>query len=264
DMQTIRRLVIIPVLTLVCFFGFLTSGCQQQADEQINAAIEAAMNTAMMLYTAATAYSSTLDLEALLSGEGCPDITVAGDVGDRILSISYDDDCAVDGIHLSGELAGEWSFAQGAGVTVDVSVDGFTVADFTADGSISMHADSVQGALVTIDADMTVNDQTLSVSDLIATANLNQTLGDPSDDEYAVDGSGTYIYEGSRYAATFNEVVAGYGCYVPVSGTITLKSAEYFFPAIVRFGDGTCDTLFTVSVGLRTEEVDLADWISMY
>jgi hypothetical protein len=260
-MKNPKKLLITISLAIVCIFCFGTTGCEQPVEEEINVAVEAVINTATMLYASAIAYSSTLDLDSLFNNDGCPEISLKGDFGDRTLRISYADNCTVNSLNLSGEFFGSWSFALGEGVSIDLSLDGFTVTDYTVSGYISLHANALQGPLLTLDGELTINDQTLSVSDMTATVDLNQTLLEPEDDTYTLNGSGTYSFESCNYAVTFTDVVTGPLCYMPVSGSMILKRSNRLFPATIDFGDGTCDMLFTVTVALRTVKKNLIDWI---
>ncbi|MCP4714422.1 MAG: hypothetical protein GY868_04835 [Deltaproteobacteria bacterium] len=247
------------IITGFIFFSF--GGCRQSTEEEIQAAIDAAVSTAMMIYTVVTTYSATIDINTLLSDDGCPQVDINGTPGNRSVNISYADNCSVDGISLSGDLAGAWTFAQGQGVSIDMTLEDFRVADHRTSGELALQADALQGAVVTVDGYVTIDGQTLTVDELQATANLQQTLLDPLDDTYSLNGSGSYLYNSTHYELDFSSVTAGFGCYVPVSGTITLKSSTSLFPVSIDFGNGTCDTVFEVSAGRVTRDVNLVDWL---
>ena len=109
-------------------------------------------------------------------------------------------------------------------------------------------------------ADIT-NGNRLEVSDLTAVVEFAMT-GDPTEDTYVLNGTGAFSSaEGKQYSAVFDEVTSDFECFFPTAGDMQVDSSDPVFTATVDFGDGTCDTLVTVTIGDMSMEIDLADWL---
>jgi len=127
-----------------------------------------------------------------------------------------------------------------------------------------MHAEGAlgEGITITLGGTLTVNGRTLSLTAATATVALNKTLLYPDDDTYLLSGNGTLSTEdGKTYSVEFDTVAAKFMCYVPVSGTMLVKSTSPRYTAKVDFGPGTCDTIVKVTIGFKTQEIDLKKWL---
>jgi len=238
------------------------------AQSDTDVAVDVAQEVAMLTSTAANAYS-TQDTTAIsgntsYSNNGCPQVTLQRTDTDKILTITYGSGCEVNGIPMSGVISGSWVFTLGQGLDLDLAFDTFTVDGESVDGTVSINASSVQGSQIIVSAQLTFaqggDTQTLTVTNLSLAVDTNLTLSDPSDDTYTLNGSGSFVdSDANTYSVTFTNVVAEFGCYVPVSGTMTILSTDGGYSATVNFGDGSCDTIITVSTGNVSQPVDLSD-----
>jgi hypothetical protein len=133
----------------------------------------------------------------------------------------------------------------------------------------------ITGALTTTHADGRT--RMLEYDDLTATVDLGNytqfttifpgvTVVDENTAALVINGSGTYTdEEGMISAVTFDNVKQPFGCIIPVSGTLHLVNNLRNYDATVDYGDGTCDTLITVTVkGQEPEVIDVVEWIKTH
>ena len=89
------------------------------------------------------------------------------------------------------------------------------------------------------------------------------TVVDENTAALVINGSTTYTDEdGMISAVTFDNVKQPFGCIIPASGTLQLVNNLRNYDAVVDYGDGTCDTLITITVdGQEPEVIDVVEWI---
>ncbi len=254
------------VLAIVCCIaGMGLAGCEVPTQQDFDDVVQAVLNTATLTNTASVVYSITQGVNpqgVLLDRDGCPQVTLQGQAGARTLTIDYAQGCSSDNLTLSGSITGSWEYASGQ-LAVALTMNDFQVEDRLTSGTVNMHAEGApgEGIMVTLGGTLTVNGRTLSVPAATATVNLNKTLLVPDDDTYEISGSGTFsTEEGKTYSIEFDRVAAKFLCYVPVSGSMLVKSTSPRYTAIVDFGAGACDTIVKVTIGFTTREIDLKKW----
>lgn len=211
----------------------------------------------------AKAISSTKEL---YDNNGCPVITTQGVIVDRTLFITFDDDCDINDIPISGVISGKWDYSS---TTEDLSItlafDTFKVDDRSVAGEMLLEADLAEKKELTINGKLTLTNgeqkqNSIEVNSLSVLCDFNSTYDDPEDDEYTMNGSGLYTdADGKIYSLTFSNVVATFLCYYPVSGTVKVVSANPSYTATVDFGSGSCDSTATVTIGRQVKEIDLND-----
>ncbi len=242
----------------------------------------AAFNTSVVTSTASTAFSTsqskaaTLDKQAdeyemfidfgggeeLYDNNSCPVVTLEGNLNNLTLVISYENDCMINGVSISGRITGLWSFELGEGLTIDLDIDNYRINDVTTDGTVVLQGTATQDqAEVVINGAISTNDNTLEVSDLTAVVEFSKT-GDPTQDSYGLNGTGTFTSaEDKQYSAALHDVTSDFQCFFPAAGTMDVDSSDPEFTASIDFGDGTCDTTVTVTIGNISQEIDLAVWL---
>lgn len=259
-----------PVAGAAPLIGSSLTVLPSQSD--VDAAAQAAKDTGLLSSTSTGSYSTQNDdsrkklraAATIYNNGGCPEVTLDAGVLTRTLTLSYSSGCTVNGVSVSGSASGTRTYVVGEGFTLSLALSSFTVDGNSATGNLTIKASALQGAQVKVNADLTVTDpqnktRNLTVTDLTATVNTNQTNTDPTDDTYVFNGTGTFTdTSGNQYTATLNNVTAKFGCYIPVSGTMTLENSTRNYSATVDFGDGNCDTLVTITIGGVSQQVDLS------
>lgn len=274
-MQFIKTTFLI-LLMVSLVSGFMIIGCSddeddngddvyEPTDDNFEDSAQAAMAVAMMANTTTVAYSTTYDeTRGEINFGGCPFVEWAGQIGDRSLTIMYADTCVIEDVSMSGVISGAWQWQALQGLDIDLDIQNFIVEDASTDGYVNLHGTALEGTSLTLNSQIAFTDtdgtETLTAEDLTAEANFNQTI-DPLDDEYTLNGNGTYINElDEEYAMIFSQVKAEFMCFIPVSGTLTIESSDPAFIATVDFGDGACDTMVEVTIGNVTKDIDLLVW----
>ena len=245
----------------------------QPTDEDFDDAAGAAVETAMFSNTISTAYSTTQqedergDIE--WDNGGCPFVTLVGEVGNRTLTITYNDTCDFDGVSISGVISGAWNYVALEGFTANLDINNFNVEGVMTNGSLDATATATGflGGQLTLNGEISQeyegNSRSMTVSELTVSGNLNLTPIDPFDDYYILDGAGTYTdIDGIEYSLDFDNVKAIFMCYFPVSGILTIEGEN--ITTIIDFGDGECDSEVTITIGNITKTIDLVEWLSEY
>jgi hypothetical protein len=202
----------------------------------------------------------------LYDNNGCPVITTEGTIVDRLLIITFEDACDMNGIPVSGVISGQWDYSSTSeGLLIDLELNDFKVDDRSVDGEMLLEADVSDKAELSIDADLTLinaeqKSTTITVDNLSVLCDFNSTNTDPEDDQYTMNGTGQYTdADGKIYSLTFTNVVSTFLCYYPVSGTVKIVSTNPSYTATVDFGSGSCDSKAVITIGRQTKEVDLSE-----
>jgi hypothetical protein len=263
--------------------------------------IDAAINVMMMTNPMGSLYgktplsddhsSSSQIAPASVSGVGCPAIDIALSVNftptpnfSGSIDLAYNDNCIVHDLVLSGEVNSSWSLAgdllQGLELESTITFDNFTMEGMSTDGTINQQlsvAELIPTLLITGNLTTTDSDGRTSIMEydnLMATVDLGNyaqfktifpevTVVDENTAALVINGSATYTDEdGMISAVTFDNVKQPFGCIIPASGTLHLVNNLRNYDAVVDYGDGTCDTLITVTVdGQEPEVIDVVEWI---
>jgi hypothetical protein len=266
--------------------------------------IDAAVNVMMMTNPMGSLYGKTAlnDADspssriapAYVSGTGCPAIDIALSVNftptpnfSGSIDLAYNNDCIVHGLALSGGVFSSWSLVgdllQGLELESTITFDNFTVEGMSTNGTINQQlyveelipSVLITGALATTHADGRT--RKMEYDNLTATVDLGNytqfktifpdvTVVAENTAALIINGSATYTDEnGMVSAVTFDNVKQPFGCIIPASGTLHLVNNLRNYDAIVDYGDGTCDTLITVTVeGQEPEVIDVIEWIKSH
>jgi len=266
--------------------------------------IDAAVNVMMMTNPMGSLYGKTSlnDADspgsriapAYVSGTGCPAIDIALSVNftptpnfSGSIDLAYNNDCIVHGLALSGGVSSSWSLAgdllEGFELESTITFDNFTMEGMSTDGTIyqQLYVEElipsalITGALATTHADGRT--RKMEYDNLTATVDLGNytqfttifpdvTVVAENTAALIINGSATYTDEnGMVSAVTFDNVKQPFGCIIPASGTLHLVNNLRNYDAIVDYGDGTCDTLITVTVeGQEPEVIDVIEWIKSH
>jgi hypothetical protein len=266
--------------------------------------IDAAVNVMMMTNPMGSLYGKTSlnDADspgsriapAYVSGTGCPAIDIALSVNftptpnfSGSIDLAYNNDCIVHGLALSGGVFSSWSLVgdllQGLELESTITFDNFTMEGMSTDGTIyqQLYVEElipsalITGALATTHADGRT--RKMEYDNLTATVDLGNytqfktifpdvTVVAENTAALIINGSATYTDEnGMVSAVTFDNVKQPFGCIIPASGTLHLVNNLRNYDAIVDYGDGTCDTLITVTVeGQEPEVIDVIEWIKSH
>lgn len=208
----------------------------------------------------------TASTKELYDNNGCPVITTEGALIDRTLIMTFEEDCDMDGVPVSGVISGQWDYSSTSeGLSIDLELDDFKVDDRSVDGDILLEADVSDKADITIDGELALinaegKTERVAVDHLDILCDFDSSYHDPEDDQYTMNGTGQYTdADGKLYSLTFTNVVSTFLCYFPVSGTLTIASTSAAYTAIVDFGSGSCDSKAVITIGRQTKEVYLSE-----
>jgi hypothetical protein len=289
------------MIAVICVSSMLLGACNRNPTQRT---IDAAVNVMMMTNPMGSLYGKTslTDAEstspqiapAYFSGTSCPAIDIALSVNftptpnfSGSIDLAYNNDCIVHGLALSGGVSSSWSLAgdllQGLELESTITFDNFTMEGMSTDGTIYQQlfveelipSVLITGALTTTHADGKA--RSMEYDNLTATVDLNNytqfktifpdvTVVDDNTAALVINGSATYTDEnGMVSAVTFDNVKQPFGCIIPASGTLHLVNNLRNYDAIVDYGDGTCDTLITITVeGQEPEVIDVVEWIKTH
>lgn len=292
------------MIAALCVSGMTLGACDQRIEHRTDTTIGAAVNVMMMTNPMGSIYGKTSLTDddsihtgmapASATGIGCPTIDIGLDVHltplpdiSGSIDLAYNDDCIVDGLALSGEVSSTWSIEgdllQGLELVSTITFDNLTMEGLSTDGSIyqRLYVEelipyvSIAGDLTTTHAD----GRTCSIvyDDLNATVDLDNytefktifpdvTIIDTCAAALVINGSANYTDEdGMTSVVAFDNVKQPFGCIMPASGTMHLVDNLRNYDAMVDFGDGTCDTLITVTQkGQEPEVIDVVEWIKTH
>jgi hypothetical protein len=289
------------MIGVICVSSMLLGACNRNPTQRT---IDAAVNVMMMTNPMGSLYGKTSlnDADspnsriapAYVSGTGCPAIDIALSVTftptpnfSGSIDLAYNNDCIVHGLALSGGVSSSWSLAgdllEGLELESTITFDNFTMEGMSTDGTIYQQlfveelipSVLITGALTTTHADGKA--RSMEYDNLTATVDMNNytqfktifpdvTVVDDNTAALVINGSATYTDEnGMVSAVTFDNVKQPFGCIIPASGTLHLVNNLRNYDAIVDYGDGTCDTLITITVeGQEPEVIDVVEWIKTH
>ncbi len=289
----------------VCVSVMMIGGCDQMKKHRTDTTVDAAINVMMMTNPMGSIYGKTSLTDddgpraqaasaSASSGRGCPtidlglslDFTPLPDISGSI-DLTYNDDCIVHGLALSGAVMSTWSIEgdllQGLELVSTITFDNLTVEGLRTDGSMYQRL-YVEGLIpyLSITGDITTthaDGSTCSIvyDDLNATVDLANytefktifpgvTIVDRCSAALVINGSAIYTDEDDKTSAvTFENVKQPFGCIMPASGTMRLVDPLRGYDAIIDYGDGVCDTLITVTQkGQEPEVIDVVEWIKTH
>lgn len=286
----------------LCIGGMMLGSCNQMIEHRTDTTVDAAVNVMMMTNPMGSLYGKTsltgtdgpraqAAPAAASSGSGCPAIDIGLSLDftplpdfSGFIDLAYNDDCIVHGLALSGAVMSSWSLQgdllQGLELMSTLTFDALTLEGMSTDGTIEqrLYVEEliprafIRGGLVTTHAD----GRTCSIEydNLTATVDLGNytefetifpdvTIIDTCAAALVINGSAVYTDEdGMTSAVSFDNVKQPFGCIMPASGTLHLVNDLRHYDAIVDYGDGTCDTLITVTQeGQEPEVIDVVEWI---
>ena len=289
------------MIGVICVSSMMVGACNRNPTQRT---IDAAVNVMMMTNPMGSLYGKTSlnDADspgsriapAYVSGTGCPAIEIALSVNftptpnfSGSIDLAYNNDCIVHGLALSGGVFSSWSLVgdllQGLELESTITFDNFTMEGMSTDGTIyqQLYVEElipsalITGALATTHADGRT--RKMEYDNLTATVDLGNytqfttifpdvTVVAENTAALIINGSATYTDEnGMVSAVTFDNVKQPFGCIIPASGTLHLVNNLRNYDAIVDYGDGTCDTLITVTVeGQEPEVIDVIEWIKTH
>ena len=289
------------MIVALCVSGMMLGACNRNPTQRT---IDAAVNVMMMTNPMGSLYGKTSlnDADspgsriapAYVSGTGCPAIDIALSVNftptpnfSGSIDLAYNNDCIVHGLALSGGVFSSWSLVgdllQGLEIESTITFDNFTMEGMSTDGTIyqQLYVEElipsllITGSLATTHADGRT--RKMEYDNLTATVDLGNytqfktifpevTVVAENTAALVINGSATYTDEnGMVSAVTFDNVKQPFGCIIPASGTLHLVNNLRNYDAIVDYGDGTCDTLITITVeGQEPEVIDVIEWIKSH
>ncbi len=295
---------------LIAFVSFVITGCCRKSDREdlFDVAVNSIFNVTMSTNPLSAAYAPVGGSAAVRMRtdaryynysfhEGCPDIEFDGlfipFLMEQDIAVTYDDNCTIDGMPVSGMMTGSWGVKwEGFTPTIRMEI-GFT--DFMLDtmvtnGSITaIPALSYKGPEVSLTGQINTvmengdgDNRTLTYGDLTAVIDFNEEMwpfspaGDddddtflnPFDDTLVVNGLASYNDENQKeYSISFDNMTQNLACFFPDNGTMTVVNDETELDALVDFSvededlDTFCDTLVNITIGDETRTYDLAKWI---
>ena len=300
-MKHYEKLFSCLMIVALCVSGMMLGACNRNPTQRT---IDAAVNVMMMTNPMGSLYGKTSlnDADspdsqiapAYVSGIGCPAIDIALSVNftptpnfSGSIDLAYNNDCIVHGLALSGGVFSSWSLVgdllQGLEIESTITFDNFTMEGMSTDGTIyqQLYVEElipsllITGSLATTHADGRT--RKMEYDNLTATVDLGNytqfktifpdvTVVAENTAALVINGSATYTDEnGMVSAVTFENVKQPFGCIIPASGTLHLVNNLRNYDAIVDYGDGTCDTLITITVeGQEPEVIDVIEWIKSH
>lgn len=274
-----------------CAGGLLLGGCKAKIKKHNLALASSAVVNAMMVSNPMGAlFGNDGDPEAAENGElqaatalaGCPAISFQLDITKPLfyqaITITYAPDCLVNGVAMSGTVTGSWQLKLDDGIYIDstLTVDNLKMEGLTTDGSIHQELRFEIGkALSRLDGDMTTTHfdgrtRGIVFDNLTAEVSVADFLEDLLGGSSSLDvpslvlnGNATYNDEdGNTYTMDFTDVTQQFTCDMPTSGILHIVNTEEAFDALIDYGDGTCDTLVTITLaGEEPEVIDIAEYL---
>jgi hypothetical protein len=300
-MKHYEKLFSCLMIVALCVSGMMLGACNRNPTQRT---IDAAVNVMMLTNPMGSLYGKTSLYDAdspgsqiapaYVSGIGCPAIDIALSVNftptpnfSGSIDLAYNNDCIVHGLALSGGVFSSWSLVgdllQGLEIESTITFDNFTMEGMSTDGTIyqQLYVEElipsllITGSLATTHADGRT--RKMEYDNLTATVDLGNytqfktifpdvTVVAENTAALVINGSATYTDEnGMVSAVTFDNVKQPFGCIIPASGTLHLVNNLRNYDAIVDYGDGTCDTLITITVeGQEPEVIDVIEWIKSH
>ncbi len=286
------------MIAALCISGMMLGGCKkaQAKKHKLSVATGAVVNSMMvtnpmgaLFGVNSTPAAQEGGVQSMAALTGCPVLTLQFQastlpaVFTQNITITYAPDCIVNGIAMSGTVNGQWVVKLDDELKLyletDLAIDNLTMEGLVTNGSIHqiLYVGS-NGPFAQIDGDMTTthaDGRTRSIvyDNLTAEIDLSEALcfflhcdNDTEEPALVINGSATYTDEdGNTYAMDFDNVTQQLSCPMPTSGTVHLVNTEEGFDAIIDYGDGTCDTLITVTLaGEEPQEVDVTKYVNRH
>lgn len=302
-MKTYHKLLSCCVIIALCATGMLLGGCKRTKTYRTEVATGAAINAMMMTNPMGSLYGkSTPDGDnpqgmdkavADALGVGCPAIDIGLNITfnplpnlEGYINLAYNNDCIVHGVTMSGAVSSDWKvIADMTGVMLDstVAFDNLTMEGRSTDGTIHqvLYTENfipyaqIDGTLTTTHADGRT--RTVVYDTLTGTVDLGNytefktifpgiTITDNNTAALVINGHAQYTNEDQfTTAMTFVDVMQPFGCFMPASGTLHLVNEAKNFDAVIDYGDGTCDSLITLTLkGQEPEEIDVIEWMKTH
>lgn len=298
-MKRYEKLCSCLMIVALCVAGLALGGCKKAREKKhkMSVATGAVVNSMMTTNPMGALFGknsnssavSEAGVQTMAALIGCPDVelhidfTPAPYLYKSDITITYAPGCLVNGIAMSGAVNGQWMVSLENlkfYLETELTVDNMTMEGLVTNGYIhqKLHLDK-DGPFAQIDGDMTTthaDGRTRSIvyDNLTAEVNLDglpeavcQLLGGCDNDtvpSLVINGNAIYTDEdGNTYAMDFDNVTQPFTCPMPTSGTVHLVNTEKEFDAIIDYGDGTCDTLVTITMdGEEPKEVDVTEYVN--
>lgn len=292
------------MIIALCASGMVLGGCKRTKKYRTEVATGAAINAMMMTNPMGSLYGkSTPDgdnpqgLEKAAAdalGVGCPAIDIGLSVSFNPfpqfagkIDLAYNNDCIVHGVTMSGAVSSTWSLTgdllSGLMLESTVAFDNLTMEGRGTDGTIHqlLYTENfipyaeIDGTLTTTHADGRT--RTVVYDTLTGTIDLGNytefktifpgiTITDNNTAAILINGHAQYTNEDQFTSSmTFVDVKQPFGCFMPASGTLYLVNEAKNFDAVIDYGDGTCDSLITLTLkGQEPEEIDVIEWMKTH
>jgi hypothetical protein len=289
------------MIVVLCVAGLALGGCKKAREKKhkISVATGAVVNSMMVTNPMGALFGNNTEPQSKASGvqsmaavAGCPTLNFTHTTFSLIpanlsqdITITYAPDCLVNGIAMSGTVAGHWELKK-AGLfdlylESQLAVDNMTMEGLTTNGTIHqlLYVDFGK-SLSQIDGDMTTTHadgriRSMAFDNLTAEVDIADFLGDllgghstlevPS---LVINGSATYTDEdGNTYAMDFDNVTQPFTCPMPTSGTVHIVNSAEEFDAMIDYADtdGGCDSIVTITMaGEEPQEVDVTKYVNKH
>jgi len=291
---------------LIVLAVFVFTGCKKKDREELfDVAANSVFSASMSTNPLSSAYapvggSAAISMRSSTHGynysfhEGCPDIVFEGLciplVSNQDITVTYDDNCTIDGMPVSGTMTGSWGFIMDdfkPTIRMEIGFTDFMLDTMVTNGSITaIPALNYKGPEVTMSGRINTvmgngDNRTLTYDDLTAVIDFNEELWpfdpevddddtflNPFDDILVVNGSASYNDENqNEYSITYDNMTQNLACFFPDNGTMTVVNDEIELDALVDFSaededpDNFCDTFVDITIGDETRTYDLAKWV---
>ncbi len=291
-MKKHQKLLSCFMIAAFCVSGLLLSGCKAKIKKHnLALASSAVVNTMMVTNPMGAMFGNdgdpgatadTDEIQTATALTGCPSIRFQLDIMKPLfyqtITITYAPDCLVNGVAMSGTVTGSWQLKLDDGVYIEstLTIDNLKVEGLTTDGSIHQKLVFEAGkSLSRLNGDMTTTHfdgrtRGIVFDNLTAEASiadfLEDLLGGSSElsiPSLVINGNATYNDEDDNtYTMDFTDVTQQFTCDMPTSGELHLVNTAEGFDALINYGDGTCDTLVTITLaGEEPEVVDITEYL---
>jgi hypothetical protein len=301
-MKHYQKLCSCFIIVALCVAGMTLGGCKKAREKKhkMSVATGAVVNSMMVtnplgvLFGAKSSESAEQKsgVQSMAALTGCPQITFSFINFSLIplnysadINITYSPDCLVNGIAMSGTVAGHWELKK-AGlfdiyIETQLAVDNITMEGLTTNGSIhqQLYSDfgkylsQIDGDMLTIHADGRTRSITFDnlTSEVSASKFLDQLLSGSSTldvPSQVINGGATYTDEdGNTYIMDFDNVTQPFTCPMPTSGTVHIVNTAEEFDAMIDYADtdGGCDSIVTITMaGEEPQEVDVTKYVNKH
>jgi len=301
-MKRYEKLCSCLMIVALCVAGLALGGCKKAREKKhkMSVATGAVVNSMMVTNPMGALFGNNTEpqnkasgVQSLAAVAGCPTLTFTNTIFSLFptaqlsqdITITYAPDCLVNGIAMSGTVAGHWELKKSGlfdlYIESQLAVDNMTMEGLTTNGNIHqlLYADFGK-ALSQIDGDMTTTHadgriRSIAFDNLTAEVDvadfLEDLLGGSSTLEVpslVINGSATYIDEdNSTYAMDFDNVTQLFTCDMPTSGTVHIVNTDEGFDAVIDYADtdGGCDSIVTITLaGEEPQDVDVREYVNKH